>query len=170
MGQSLACRFNLVGPSKYPLEILTDAEQAVTALLRGIDVGRALSIVRGAPQAHQSVGAAENSVRVMKEGLATLRQDLRSNGLDINFESRAAINTALAYICFCSTCMGLIWTLRVALSLWHWGGTSRERQAYMVQLYLQKFPKALKGRVVSRFERAVYLRPDFNSLGDVCWP
>ena len=61
--------FNLVGPSKYPLEILTDAEQAVTALLRGIDVGRALSIVRGAPQAHQSVGAAENSVRVMKEGL-----------------------------------------------------------------------------------------------------
>ena len=76
--------FNLVGPSKYPLEILMDAEQAVTALLRGVDIGRALSIVRGAPQAHQSVGAAENAVRVMKAGLATLRQDLRNNGLDIN--------------------------------------------------------------------------------------
>ena len=43
----------------------------------------------------------------------------------------------------------------------------------MVQLYLQKFPpaevpKSLKGWVVSRFEREVYLRPDFNSLGDDC--
>ena len=35
-----------------------------------------------------------------------MRQDLRSNGLDINFESRAAINTALAYICFCSNLHG----------------------------------------------------------------
>ena len=39
------------------LRILTDAAPAVTALLRGVDVGRALSIVRGAPQAHQPAGA-----------------------------------------------------------------------------------------------------------------
>lgn len=160
--------FNLVGPSKYPLEILTDAEQAVTALLRGIDVGRALSIVRGAPQAHQSVGAAENSVRVMKEGLATLRQDLRSNGLDINFESRAAINTALAYICFCSNLHGSHLDTKSSPKSLALGRDIKRATGLYGSVVLAEVPKSLKGRVVSRFERAVYLRPDFNSLGDVC--
>ena len=160
--------FNLGGPSKYPLEIPTDAEAPVTALLRGVDVGSALSIVQGAPQAHQSVGAAENSIRGMKEGLATSRQDLRSNGsTDVNFES-SAINTAIAYICFCSNLHGSHLHTKTSPKSLALGRDIKRAAGPYGSVVLADVRKSLKGRVVSTFERAVYLRPDFNSLGDVC--
>ena len=52
----------------------------------GNSTGRyTFSIRRAAPQQHRSVGAAERTVRELKESFSVLRADLNAQGLDVMF-------------------------------------------------------------------------------------
>ena len=106
--ESWLAEFCLVGTPNsetYPLEVITDAEQSVGALFRSVQVNRAISISKAAPQGHETVGHAENTVRYLKEALAVLRQDLRLNKCDIA-SNRQATNAALTYCCMTANVHG----------------------------------------------------------------
>ena len=58
--------FGLLGPlsNNHALEVFTDAEKAVGNMIRQADVGKA------PPQGHETIGAAETSIRKLKDSIA----------------------------------------------------------------------------------------------------
>ena len=67
------------------IDVHTDSERAVGEII-GNSTGRyTFSIRRAAPQQHRSVGAAERTVRELKESFSVLRADLNAQGLDVMF-------------------------------------------------------------------------------------
>ncbi|CAL1151687.1 unnamed protein product, partial [Cladocopium goreaui] len=113
--------FNMSTECPEPIEIITDAEEAVSSFMKGAINHRPASFVKAPPQGHQTIGGAEAGVRAIKDAFNTLRQDLRENGCDVCVRNQTAVNV----------------------------------------------PASLKKDCISRFEKATYLRPEFNSLGDV---
>ncbi|CAL1143354.1 unnamed protein product [Cladocopium goreaui] len=113
--------FNMSTECSEPIEIITDAEEAVSSFMKGAINHRPASFVKAPPQGHQTIGGAEAGVRAIKDAFNTLRQDLRENGCDVCVRNQTAVNV----------------------------------------------PASLKKDCISRFEKATYLRPEFNSLGDV---
>ena len=95
--------FGLLGPlsNNHALEVFTDSEKAVGALIRQAGVGRpAVKLQKAPPQGHETIGSAETSVRKLKDSMATLRSSLRTYGHDIA-DSGQAQCSAFAYLCFC---------------------------------------------------------------------
>lgn len=160
--------FNLANPSKYPLEIITDAETSVMALLKGAITHRALSCVKAAPQGHQTVGAAEAAVRSLKDGFASIRQDLREHGFDVNVDQRIAVNAAVSYLCHCSNHFSNFLDTKQSPKMIALGRPNISRKTTLFgSTVLAEVPESVKKESVSRYERSSYLRPEFSSLGDV---
>ena len=65
--------------------LLTDAEEAVKSFVTGASDKYAFMVRKAAPQAHEQIGGAERTVRVLKEGLATLQSDFQSLGCVLSF-------------------------------------------------------------------------------------
>ena len=91
--------FNVLGLSaaQHPLEVVTDKEKQVGNILMQANIGREVALKCASPQSHESVGAVESAMRRLKEGVSTLRTDLRSCGV-----SKQSLATAFAYVCMCS--------------------------------------------------------------------
>lgn len=64
--------FGLLGPlsNNHALEVFTDAEKAVGNMIRQADVGRPVKIQKAPPQGHETIGAAETSIRKLKDSIA----------------------------------------------------------------------------------------------------
>ena len=83
------------------VDVRTDSEKAVGDLI-GHSTGRyTFSIRRAAPQQHRTVGAAERTVRELKESFSILRSDLNAQGLDLVF-SYDTLTDALTYLALCN--------------------------------------------------------------------
>ena len=68
----------------------------------GNSTGRyTFSIRRAAPQQHRSVGAAERTVRELKESFSVLRADLNAQGLDVMFSHENLVDV-LTYLALCN--------------------------------------------------------------------
>ena len=162
--------FGLIGPLslQHPLEIFTDAEKSVGSLIRESDIGRPIRIQKAAPQAHESVGAAEGCIRKLKDAVATVRSSIREFGVDIANSDKARC-CIFAYVSFCSNAHsryrdGLLAPREILVG--------RSLPAIETTLYgslvLAEIPESLKRQSIARFEKAIYLRPEFSSLGHVC--
>ena len=160
--------FNLLGESRFPLEILTDAEESVSQLFLGLDIGRDYAVIKSAPQAHQTNGHAEGAIRILKDAIAALRQDLRNHNMDLNLADRKGLNAALAYICHCSNIHSTYLDTKQSPKEIALGRSFQLQTALFGSTVLAEVPDSLKDSAISRFERAAYIRPEFNSLGHVC--
>ena len=162
--------FNLLGESRFPLEILTDAEEGVSQLFLGLDIGRDYAVLKSAPQAHQTNGHAEGAIRIVKDAIAALRQDLRSNGVDLNLSDRdrRSLNAAIAYVCHCSNLHSTYLDTKRSPKEVALGRNFVLQTAMFGATVLAEVPDSLRDSAVSRFEKAAYIRPEFNSLGHVC--
>eukprot|EP00435_Cladocopium_sp_Y103_P044265 s1257_g12.t1 len=80
--------FSALGVShEMQIDCKVDAEKGLETLLKRLPFR--LRINHAAPQAHQSVGACERTVRRFKESCACIRSDMRSNGIDLQPTSKA---------------------------------------------------------------------------------
>ena len=71
-------------PSPQVIELFTDAETAVGNLFKsGLEGGARVWARQAGPQNHETVGAVERTARRSEEGAATIRVDLRAEGVDI---------------------------------------------------------------------------------------
>ena len=83
------------------IDVHTDSERAVGEII-GNSTGRyTFSIRRAAPQQHRSVGAAERTVRELKESFSVLRADLNAQGLDVMFSHENLVDV-LTYLALCN--------------------------------------------------------------------
>ena len=83
------------------IDVHTDSERAVGEII-GNSTGRyTFSIRRAAPQQHRSVGAAERTVRELKESFSVLRADLNAQGLDVTFSHENLVDV-LTYLALCN--------------------------------------------------------------------
>ena len=160
--------FNLLGEPRFPLEILTDAEESVSQLFLGLDIGRDYAVIKSAPQAHQTNGHAEGAIRIVNDALVALRQDLRDHNMDLNLAGRKGLNTALAYICHCSNIHSTYLDTKRSPKEIALGRSFQLQTALFGSTVLAEVPDSVKDSAVSRFEGAAYIRPEFNSLGHVC--
>ena len=84
----------ITGPSTTVVGIRTDAEQSLVNFLESSLVGR---IEKSAPQTPESTGGAERAVRVLKENLACISQDLLDDGFQL-LVNRESIPYIVRYI------------------------------------------------------------------------
>ena len=83
------------------IDVHTDSERAVGEII-GNSTGRYMfSVRRAAPQQHRSVGAAERTVRELKESFSVLRADLNAQGLDVTFSHENLVDV-LMYLAWCN--------------------------------------------------------------------
>ena len=83
------------------IDVHTDSERAVGEII-GNSTGRyTFSIRRAAPQQHRSVGAAERTVRELKESFSVLRADLNAQGLDVICSHENLVDV-LTYLALCN--------------------------------------------------------------------
>ena len=149
--------------------LLTDAEEAVKSFVTGASDKYAFMVRKAAPQAHEQIGGAERTVRVLKEGLATLQSDFQSLGCVLSFR-RDLIQLVLTYLCMSTNSNGKAF------------GSDRSPKEVAVGRALPETVFALFGSKVlaeipdsvkalcpnmSRFEAAAFLHPQFGSLGSL---
>ena len=118
---------------------------------------------KASPQGHESVGAAERTVRRFKEGAATIRVDLREEGVDIcnTHDSWFQLFKYVAFAHNCFACPGEgARTAREALA-------NRQLPTAKFALYgsvvLAEVPESVQAP--SRFVKACYLSPQWSSMG-----
>ena len=161
--------FNVLGLSaaQHPLEVVTDKEKQVGNILVQANIGREVALKRAPPQSHESVGAGESAIRRLKEGVSTLRTDLRSCGVDLK-NSKQSIATAFAYVCMCSNLHSSFGDGKKSPKEISIGRALPDTTTSLLgSTILAEVPKSLSDLAVSRFIRATYLRPEFSSLGHV---
>ena len=165
--RSWLSEFALLQASSFPLEVLSDAEDSLAVLFKNAEIGREISFSKAAPQGHESVGTAEAAVRAIKEAISSVRKD-RQNGVDIITSSMKSW-TAIAV--YCAMCLNLHSSYQDSKqspkSLLLGREFKRETTGFLA-LVLAEIPDSLKKHTVGRFEEALYLRPELNSLGHVC--
>ena len=149
--------------------LLTDAEESVKSFVTGASDKYAFMVRKAAPQAHEQIGGAERTVRVLKEGLATLQSDFQSLGCVLSFR-KDLIQLVLTYLCMSTNSNGKAF------------GSERSPKEVAVGRALPETVFALFGSKVlaevpdsvkalcpnmSRFEVAAFLHPQFGSLGSL---
>ena len=161
--------FNVLGLSaaQHPLEVVTDKEQQVGNILLQSNIGREISLKRASPQSHEALGAVESAIRRIKEGVATLRTDLRSCGVDLN-NNKQSIATSIAYVCMCNNLHSSFGDGKKSPKEISIGRALPDSTTSLFgSVVLAEVPQSLSDVAVSRFIRAIYLRPEFSSLGHV---
>ncbi|CAE7278428.1 unnamed protein product [Symbiodinium sp. CCMP2592] len=157
--------------SQASIVLSTDSEEAVKSFVAGASDKYIFMVRKAAPQAHEQLGGAERTVRVLKEGLATLQSDFQSLGCVLSFR-RDLLQLALSYLCMSVNSNGKAF------------GGERSPKEVAVGRRLPDTPFALFGSKVlaevpesvkalcpnmSRFEAAAFLHPQFGSLGSLVY-
>ena len=149
-----------------PIELDSDAESAVSHLVKGVDMnGRHLVPLKGAPERHGFVGGAERSIRQVKESCQIVLIELQEHGMQMSFEEDA-IQCLFNFV-------SMTYNLFAKNASHH---TPREE---LVQRELPEIACASFGMTVlaetpssfapssSRFSPAAYWHPSVGSLGHV---
>ena len=150
-----------------PIELDSDAESAVSHLVKGVDMnGRHLVPLKGAPERHGFVGGAERSIRQVKESCQIVLIELQEHGMQMSF-GEDAIQCLFNFV-------SMTYNLFAKNASHH---TPREE---LVQRELPEIACASFGMTVlaetpssfapssSRFSPAAYWHPSVGSLGHVC--
>ncbi|CAE7038113.1 unnamed protein product [Symbiodinium sp. CCMP2592] len=156
--------------SQASIVLLTDSEEAVKSFVAGASDKYIFMVRKAAPQAHEQLGGAERTVRVLKEGLATLQSDFQSLGCVLSFR-RDLLQLALSYLCMSVNANGKAF-----------GGERPKEVAVGRRLpdtpfalfgskVLAEVPESVKALCpnMSRFEAAAFLHPQFGSLGSLVY-
>ena len=161
--------FNQIGvaAAEFPLEIYTDKEISVGKLFQDALIGRTVALKRAPPQAHEAIGQAEKGIRRLKESVAALRLDLRENSCDI-CDTQKAVACIFGYAAFCHNLHSAHGDGKRTPAELAIGKKLPEVQTGMFgSVVLAEIPEALKKHSISRFAKAMYIRPEFSSLGHV---
>ena len=129
--------FGLLGPlsNNHALEVFTDSEKAVGNLIRQADVGRPVKLQKAPPQGHETVGAAETSIRKLKDSISTLRASLREFSVDLANSVKARCS-AFAYLCFCNMLIASFGMVPYLRENWLWADRCRKlRQLCLVHWF-----------------------------------
>ena len=135
--------------------------------MKGAISHRPTSFVEAPPQSHQTIGGAEAGVRAIEDAFIALRQDLRENGCDVCVKNQTAVNAALANLCHFPNLSSCYLDTKQSPKSLALGREATRKTTMSGSLVLAEVPASLKKDCISRFEKATYLRPEFNSLGDV---
>ena len=90
--------------SPFTIEVLTVSEPALGSLLRRLSLP--IQIKSASPQAHETVGLAERSVRRIKEMISCIRCDMKEHGFDVTCTSECFLHL-MHYVAQTHNCFGL---------------------------------------------------------------
>ena len=124
---------------------------------------------KAAPQAHEQIGGAERTVRVLKEGLATLQSDFQELGFALVFR-RDLVQLVLTYLCMSGNANDKAFGGERAPKEIASGRRLPEAAfALFGSKVLAEVPESVKNLCpnMSRFVAAAYLHPQFGSLGSL---
>ncbi|CAK9097299.1 unnamed protein product, partial [Durusdinium trenchii] len=131
-------------PGTIAIQLVTDAEAAVSSLIAGVSKDFIFSVKRAGPQSHESNGAAERAVRVIKESFKCLLMEFEQHfGLALVFDP-TTIQHALNYV-------------------------SMAHNNFAVVHGSKRVPDSLRQQnpQLPRFIPGAFLHPQFQSMGTV---
>ena len=80
------------------IQLTTDAEPAVASFITGASQGHQWMVEKASPQNHDFIGAAERTVRTIKEGLALIQSELAEQHMTLAMTVQS-LSDVLRYIC-----------------------------------------------------------------------
>ena len=149
------------------IELQTDAEDAVSSFVAGCSQ-YAFHVKKAAPQSHESAGHAERTVRAVKESFKTMLLDFQGMGYTLNF-SKEIVGRLLIYICMAHNNFRLVQgSSKTPREISVGKVVSKDQFALFGTKVLAELPDSiLKQKKLPRFSPAVFLHPDFASMGSV---
>ena len=150
------------------IELQTDAEDAVSSFVAGCSQ-YAFHVKKAAPQSHESAGHAERTVRAVKESFKTMLMDFQGMGYTLNFW-REIVGRLLIYICMAHNNFRLVQgSSKTPREISVGKAVSKDQFALFGTKVLAELPDSIlkQNRNLPRFSPAVFLRPDFASMGSV---
>ena len=150
------------------IELQTDAEDAVSSFVAGCSQ-YAFHVKKAAPQSHESAGHAERTVRAVKESFKTMLLDFQGMGYTLNF-SREIVGRLLIYICMAHNNFRLVQgSSKTPREISVGKVVSKDQFALFGTKVLAELPDSIlkQNKNLPRFSPAVFLHPDFASMGSV---
>ena len=151
------------------LSLFTDDEVAVGSVFYHLGVGKDVRVTRASPQSQEMNGRAERSVRMVKENVLCVSEELKSQGLEPCWDEEKAVVSVFEYVCFMLNSHACVY------------GSSKTPQEFLVgkatspvttsafgAVVLCELPNAVQSESLPRFLEGAYLRPEFNSKSCVC--
>ena len=149
--------------------LITDSEKVVSAFVTKSSTQYNFLVRRAGPQNHESSGSVERTVRVLREGLATLQSDYERMCCSLQWDENT-VQRALNYVCFSHN----------MYSKAHESDQSPRELAVGRRLpvgqhalfgtkVMAETPDSIKSLNpnLSRFVDACFLHPQFNSMGSL---
>ena len=124
---------------------------------------------KAAPQSHESAGHTERTVRAVKESCKTMLLDFQGMGYTLNF-SREIVGRLLIYICMAHNNFRLVQgSSKTPREISVGKAVSKDQFALFGTKVLAELPDSIlkQNRNLPRFSPAVFLHPDFASMGSV---
>ena len=149
------------------IQLTTDAEPAAASFITGASQGHQWMVERSAPQNHDFIGAAERTVRTIKEGLALIQSELAEQNLNLSL-SVHSLTDALRHICHSQNLFSHAHGSDRTPKELATGSKLREPTfAPFLAKVLAEIPDSIQEKypMASRFVDAAYIAPVWSSVG-----
>ena len=149
------------------IQLTTDAEPAVASFITGASQGHQWMVEWSSPQNHDFIGAAERTVRTIKEGLALIQSELAEQNLSLSLTVHS-LSDVLRHICHSQNLFSHAHGSDRTPKELATGSKLREPTfAPFLAKVLAEIPDSIKEKypMASRFVDAVYLTPVWSSVG-----
>ena len=159
--------FGLTSDGGVSIQLITDGENTVASFIVQATASMNWMIERAAPQAHETVGAAERAVRTVKEAIATIRSELAESGIGLNLTPQS-MTDILRYVCHTHNLFSHAHgSDRTSKELCSGGKLNKPTHAPFLGRNLAKIPDSIKAKylTISRFVDALFISPAWNSIG-----
>ena len=148
--------------------LLTDSESAVSSMVANIQ-GYQFLVQKAPPQAHESVGHAERTIRLVKEAFRVQLLEFEKMGYTLQFEKKV-VQALLNYVCFSQNCFSPVQgSKKTPREIVTGFPIPPHNFAVFGSKVLAELPQSLieKSPNAPRFHAAAFLYPSFGSMGVV---
>ena len=148
--------------------LLTDSESAVSSMVANIQ-GYQFLVQKAPPQAHESVGHAERTIRLVKEAFRVQLLEFEKMGYTLQFEKKV-VQALLNYVCFSHNCFSPVQgSKKTPKEIVTGFPIPPHNFAVFGSKVLAELPQSLieKSPNAPRFHAAAFLYPSFGSMGVV---
>ena len=148
--------------------LLTDSESAVSSMVANIQ-GYQFLVQKAPPQAHESVGHAERTIRLVKEAFRVQLLEFDKMGYTLQFEKKV-VQALLNYVCFSHNCFSPVQgSKKTPREIVTGFPIPPHNFAVFGSKVLAELPQSLieKSPNAPRFHAAAFLYPSFGSMGVV---
>ena len=148
--------------------LLTDSESAVSSMVANIQ-GYQFLVQKAPPQAHESVGHAERTIRLVKEAFRVQLLEFEKMGYTLQFEKKV-VQALLNYVCFSHNCFSPVQgSKKTPREIVTGFPIPPHNFAVFGSKVLAELPQSLieKSPNAPRFHAAAFLYPSFGSMGVV---